>query len=115
MAQHRYISVAHYHAPFKQLPFQGLGAVDVRRRYYETAIFRAPYKTGYYQDNSLQGMTDALDLSSLPPAGPAWQRDLGTAMNQVPPWGYGLLSAAFLGMGYIAYKRWKKGRAATTG
>lgn len=76
-----YVSTADFRAPFDPIPFQGLGqdpAGDPRwhrpapprrwpsgkapvpgrakRTYWETAYFRAPYRTGYYQDNSLAGL-----------------------------------------------------------
>jgi hypothetical protein len=67
-----YVSVADFRAPFDPVPFQGLGQDpygDPRwhhpaeprrwprgRTYWETAYFRAPYRKGYYQDNSLFGL-----------------------------------------------------------
>lgn len=67
-----YVSTADFRAPFDPVPFQGLGqdpAGDPRwhrpspprrwpagRTYWETALFRAPYRKGYYQDNSLFGL-----------------------------------------------------------
>ena len=69
-----YVSTADFRAPFDPVPFQGLGqdpAGDPRwhqpapprhwppkRTYWETAYFRAPYRKGYYQDNSLFGLGD---------------------------------------------------------
>ena len=77
--KHRYISIADFRAPFDPIPFQGLGDPegDPRwhrpapprkwppgRTYWETALFRAPYRRGYYQDNSLFGLGAAApDLS----------------------------------------------------
>jgi hypothetical protein len=67
-----YISIEDFRAPFDPIPFQGLGQDpygDPRwhvpapprrwprgRSYWETALFRAPYRKGYYQDNSLFGL-----------------------------------------------------------
>lgn len=67
-----YVSTADFRAPFDPVPFQGLGQDpygDPRwhypaqprrwprgRSYWETAYFRAPYRKGYYQDNSLFGL-----------------------------------------------------------
>lgn len=66
-----YISTADFRSPFNPVPFQGLGDPegDPRwhqpapprrwpkgRTYWETALFRAPYRKGYYQDNSLFGL-----------------------------------------------------------
>lgn len=49
-----------------------------------------------------------LDPNRLPPAGATWHRDLSTALSQVPPIGYGLLSAALFFAAYVTYGRWKK-------
>ena len=67
-----YVSTADFRAPFDPVQFQGLGQDpegDPRwhrpapprrwppgRSYWETALFRAPYRKGYYQDNSLFGL-----------------------------------------------------------
>jgi hypothetical protein len=74
-----YVSTADFRAPFDPIPFQGLGQDPsgdprwhrpapprkwpagvshggTRRTYWETALFRSPYRKGYYQDNSLFGL-----------------------------------------------------------
>lgn len=118
-----YIATGYLHAPFKYAVLQGLGAVD--RQYMETAIFRAPYVTGYYQDNTLLGLgadASADDINRYAP--PAvqqylktgapmrtWPRDLGTALNQVPPWGYAAIGGVLLFGAYVGYKNWKKTRS----
>lgn len=77
--KHRYISVADFRAPFDPIPFQGLGDPEGdprwhrpaqpshwpgRRTYWETAMFRTPYRQRYYQDNSLFGLgADATSLT----------------------------------------------------
>ena len=165
----KYVSIDHYHAPFRGAVLQGVGDVTrsgpspAGRRYYELSQFRSPYRHGYYQDNTLMGLGDAstgpltelqrvlgvnvtgsmdgatqagirsaqaknnlpvtgavdsallsalgiLKPDALPPSGATWRRDLGTALSQVPPWGYGVLAAAFFGAAYLSYKRFKKSR-----
>jgi len=157
----QYVSIDHYHAPFRGAVLQGLGTT---RQYYELSQFRSPYRHGYFQDNTLMGLgallsgantsigqlqrtlgvqetgsfdgatqaairsaqakhglpvTGAVDSAllaaigfinpaSLPPAASTWRRDLNTGLSQVPPLGYGLLSAALLTAAYIGYRRWKK-------
>jgi peptidoglycan hydrolase-like protein with peptidoglycan-binding domain len=171
----KYVSIDHYHAPFRGAVLQGLGGdrhdstppvptLPGRSRvYYELSQFRSPYRHGYYQDNTLMGIGDAstdamaalqsalgvkasgsldgptqaairsaqaknnlpvtgvpdsallaalgiLKPDALPPSGSTWRRDLGTALSQVPQWGYGVLAAAFFTAAYLSYKRFKKSR-----
>lgn len=164
----QYVSIDHYHAPFRGAVLQGLGSVTRSgpspqgRVYYEMSQFRSPYRHGYFQDNTLMGLgadpgpgalsdlqsklgvrpsgvmdgptaaairstqaknnlpvtgvldaatlaaIGALNPAALPPSGASWRRDLGTALSQIPPWGYSLLAAAFFGASYLSYKRFKK-------
>jgi hypothetical protein len=50
----RYVSIANFRAPFDDVPFAGLGAMQ--RRYWDVSNFRAPYDQGYYQNNQLFGL-----------------------------------------------------------
>lgn len=174
----QYVSIDHYHAPFRGAVLQGVGDDVTRsgpspagRVYYELSQFRSPYRHGYYQDNTLMGLgadmiagantaigqlqralgvqetgvmdgatqagirsqqakhnlpvTGAPDAallvalglispSNIAPAASTWRRDLGTALSQVPPWAYGVLSAALFGAAYISYKRFKKTQRGST-
>ena len=171
----QYVSIDHYHAPYRGAVLQGMGAANVTRSgpspagrvYYELSQFRSPDRHAYYQDNTLMGLGDAsadsitalqqalgvrqsgvmdgatqagirsaqaknnlpvtgapdaallaavglISAANSPPASSTWRRDLGTALSQVPPWGYGLLSAALFGAAYISYKRFKKTQRGTT-
>jgi len=125
-----YISTAHFHAPFDEVPFAGLGDDELfrpgswpaGRHYYDTGVFRAPYAGGYYQDGSLQGAS-AADLANrappqvrrflatgVPIAG--WRKDILVPFNQVHPIIYGALGVAALGISYLSYKKFKKNKAA---
>ena len=172
-----YISIEDFRAPFDPVPFQGLGQDpygDPRwhrpapprrwprgRSYWEIAYFRAPYRKGYYQDNSLFGLgadavvsvqaiqqavgaattgqwdaptvaavrkkqkqlglaeTGAPDITLLRALGLAdisapsisttasrW-RDVRTAFNQVPQWGYAVAGGLLLILGWKSYQRWR--------
>lgn len=61
-------------------------------------------------DAALLAALGLIDPNRLPPSSSTWQRDLTTALSQVPPLGYGLISAAFFAVAYFGYRRWKKER-----
>jgi hypothetical protein len=50
----QYIDTARYHAVLKPYSFQGTEWPQ-DRAYFDTSQVRAPYKRGFYQDNTLQG------------------------------------------------------------
>lgn len=94
------------------------------RSYVDVSNFRAPYDKGYYQSGALQGLgalQAGLDQRQLPEkfrryvvSGEkmgTFRRDLGSALNQVPRWLYGVLAVGGFGLAYLSYRRWKGGRA----
>jgi hypothetical protein len=128
-----YISTAHFHAPFDEIPFAGLGDDELfvpshwptKRSYFDTGTFRAPYAGGYYQDGSLQGASASsvsaavhqnappqvrrFLTSGVPIAG--WRKDILVPFNQVHPIVYGALGVAALGLSYLSYKKFKKNKS----
>ena len=64
-----YVSTANFRSPYRNVQFAGLGAAPATqklapsgwpygRSYHDTSHFQAPYKTGYFQDNSLFGVPE---------------------------------------------------------
>ena len=59
-----YTDVSDFRSPFRQVPFAGLGATGwpmawpKGRSYVDVAQHRMPYRSGYYQDNTLFGLGD---------------------------------------------------------
>jgi len=127
-----YASVAHAYAPFDEATLQGLGAVEpgwfrrwpAGRSYQSVANFRAPYDDGYFQDNTLMGLSGVISepttpdmLANLP--GPT-QAFLNGQKEPTPSVGYDAHilarqtpSWAYIGFGalvtYWAYTRYQKG------
>ena len=133
-ANRLYVSTAHFHAPFSEVPFAGLGGLGddelykpnrwpPGRRYFDVSNFRAPYDEGYYQDNSLQGdapnMVRNMNLSDRSPPDvrrflnsgtpiAEWKRDVLVPFNQIHPWVYGGIGVVALGLSYLSYRKFKK-------
>lgn len=123
--QRTYTSTANFRAPFDSVPFAGLEtATKVQRTYGEVSNFRAPYDTGYYQSGALRGLGGVTfnpahllvpAPEQAPPAMQAYlvsgrpmgtaRRDLGSALNQVPRWAYGVIGAVALYFAWRAYKQ----------
>jgi hypothetical protein len=130
-----YVNVSDSHAPFMDARLQGLGAFPkwpVGRTYWDVSQFRQPYAQGYYQDGSLQGalgapspaIASAIDQNAPPDVKrfllsgepvPTTSRDISLPFNQVPRWGYAVLSVFALGVAYASYKRFKKGQRSSEG
>lgn len=97
MTKRLYVSTAHFNAPFEGAYYlSGLGAAEppapwpTGRSYWGIQHFRAPYRTGYFQDNNLMGLGG----------------DAQTVLRQIPTWAYVGLGAILVG---IAYKKYKQG------
>lgn len=119
-----YISTADFRAPFDPVDFQGLGATKwpPKRSFWDTGHFRSPYDNGYFQNNQLFGVPPAVNMNVQAPAlvrryvasgepVPTTLRDAAIPFNQVNRWVYAGMGALALGMGYRAYKRWKKDKS----
>lgn len=129
----QYISTAHNHAILTGAVLQGLGSDGHiipswprGRSYHDIATFRAPYKTGMFNPNGLQGLgappatvPAAIDQSAPPnvkrfllsgePVSPL-VNNVSLPFNQVPRLGYGLIAVGALALSYVSYKRFKKAK-----
>jgi hypothetical protein len=136
-----YVDPANSYAYLNAAVLQGLGSANENARtlipntkwprgrsYYDVATFRAPYKTGYYQDGSLLGLGGVLGAvptsvatsidAGAPPevkrfllSGepvPTLSKNVQLPFNQIPRMGYGVAALAALGLSYFSYKRFKK-------
>ena len=129
-----YVSTANRFAPLDELyPLQGLGsnAWPRGRSYYDVSQFLAPYRVGYFQDGSLQGLgapsssiTAAVDQNAPPNvkrfliAGepvPTLGRDASLPFNQISRTAYAVTALVALGISYVSYKQFKKRQKAQSG
>ncbi len=130
----QYISTANSYSILKGAVLQGLGDGDHiiqkwprGRSYHDIATFRAPYKSGYFQDGSLLGLgappsniAASIDSSAPPdvkrfllsgePVSPL-SNNVALPFNQVPRLGYGIIAVAAIGLSYFSYKRFKKAKS----
>ncbi len=133
-----YVDVSSAHAPFQHAVLQGTGALGAfpqwpnGRSYWDVSQYRQPYKNTFYSDGSDQfpfpgpysglgapspAIASAIDQNAPPDVKrfllsgepvPTLSRDLALPFNQVPRWGYAVLSVLALGVAYASYKQFKK-------
>lgn len=130
-----YADTAHDHSMLTGAVLQGLGHDKILthwpkgRSYSDIATFRAPYTSSYFQSGSLLGLgappsSIAAAIDQAAPANvkrfllsgepvPALSNNVSLPLNQVPRWGYGVMAAGALALGYVSYKRFKKSKSGT--
>ena len=135
MSKRMYVSTADSYAILRGAVLQGLGASEILppwpkgRSYHDTGFFRSPYANlNYFQDGSLLGLgappsTIAASIDAAAPPHtkryllsgepvPRLENNVSLPFNQVPRLAYGLIAATAAALGYVSYKRHKKGKAA---
>ena len=131
MMARQYISTAHSHSILRGAVLQGLGSTILSkwpkgRSYHDIATHRAPYKSGYYQDNSLMGLgvpptsvPAAIDANAPPDVKrfllsgepvSALSNNVSLPFNQVPRLGYGVIALGAAALSYFSYKKFKKAK-----
>jgi hypothetical protein len=98
-----YTDVSNFRAPYDNVMFAGLGEPKwpAGRSYWDTSNYRAPYDNGYFQDNSLYG------LSADPtPPGAAVPPEAMPTGPRVPTWAWITGAAAAVAVvGYALTRR----------